>query len=107
MSLPAERPSPKSGPACVIVTTQDNVTADLVIPMIERRAARVVRLDLADFPHHVRLTASGPDWAGMLSVRDHHVRLEDIRTVWWWHPQRARLRAGCWHVAGTGRVGQQ
>ncbi|WUW00192.1 ATP-grasp ribosomal peptide maturase [Streptomyces sp. NBC_01471] len=62
--------------------------------MIERRAARVVRLDLADFPHHVRLTASGPDWAGMLSVRDHHVRLEDIRTVWWWHPQRARLRAG-------------
>lgn len=91
MSLSPEGPSP----TCVIVTTQEDVTADLVIPEIERLGTAVVRLDLADFPHDVRLSAVGPsDWTGMLSVRDHHVRLHEIRTVWWWHPQPARFAEG-------------
>ncbi|MGW6238385.1 MvdC/MvdD family ATP grasp protein [Streptomyces sp. NPDC055094] len=85
--------SERSGPVCV-VTTRGDVTADLVIPEIRSLGVPVIRLDLADFPQSMRLSATGPAWSGTVGVPDREVRLEDIGAVWWWHPEPARISPG-------------
>ncbi|MFF1418003.1 MvdC/MvdD family ATP grasp protein [Streptomyces sp. NPDC058280] len=82
-----------TGSVCV-VTTRDDVTADLVIPEISRLGAPVLRVHLDDFPQTMRLSATGPKWAGTLGVGNRHVRLEKIRAVWWWHPEPVRIAPG-------------
>ncbi|MFE7129342.1 MvdC/MvdD family ATP grasp protein [Streptomyces sp. NPDC057638] len=75
-----------SGPVCVI-TTDGDITADRVVLELAE-AVPVIRFDLADFPSRARLDASfdGARWAGTLTARGRTVRLEEIGSIWWWHP---------------------
>ncbi|MEU5834024.1 MvdC/MvdD family ATP grasp protein [Streptomyces diacarni] len=72
--------------AVVVLTSADDLAADKVVLELGRLGTPVLRFDPARQP--VTLAAShGPaGWHGTLSTGAHHVRLEDIRAVWWWHP---------------------
>lgn len=83
------------GPVCVVTTRQD-ITADRVLISLTAAGADVLRLDLADWPS-VRLDATctgAAGWTGTLTVSGRTVRLEEITTVWWWHPVPAVVHAG-------------
>lgn len=87
------------GPVCVVTTRQD-ITADRVLIELNAAGADVLRLDLADWPS-VRLDAtctSAAGWTGTLTVSGRTVRLEEITTVWWWHPAPAVVHAGRTHA---------
>jgi 8-oxo-dGTP pyrophosphatase MutT (NUDIX family)/glutathione synthase/RimK-type ligase-like ATP-grasp enzyme len=79
-----------------VVTTRQDITADRVLIDLTAAGADVLRLDLAYWPS-VRLDATctgAAGWTGTLTVSGRTVRLEEITTVWWWHPAPAVVHAG-------------
>lgn len=79
-------------PVC-LVTQDDNGTADRIVLQLATLNVPVLRFDLADFPHHVRLDTvfDGHTWTGTLRNRGRAVALEDIGAVLWWHPGTPRI----------------
>lgn len=72
----------------MVVTSLEDVTADLVIEELNDRAARVVRVDPADIgPDLVFGAVLGPDgWAGTLRTPSRSVTLEEVGAVYYRRP---------------------
>jgi hypothetical protein len=86
-----------ANPATVLVlTAAEDPTADAVVAELKRRAARVVRLDLGDFPGRLRLAAQSAEfgWFGRLWADDVVVDLTDVRSVYYRRPRQFRFPAG-------------
>ncbi|MFD5186145.1 MvdC/MvdD family ATP grasp protein [Streptomyces sp. NPDC058372] len=69
----------------LVLTCEEDVTADAVVLQLRRRGVPVLRLDPEDFPGRidlaVRVTADG-EVTGHLSTPTGRVALADIRSVW-------------------------
>jgi len=63
---------------------------------LERRGARVLSCDLADFPDQIQVSAqlASSPWKGELRVQGQVVALEEISSVWWRCPQRSHAPEG-------------
>lgn len=74
--------------AVLVVTRVDDVTADLVVDELNRRAVPVVRLDPGDFPDHVVLDAHFTDGGltGCLHTATRSLDLDSVRSVYWRRP---------------------
>ncbi|MFF8789201.1 MvdC/MvdD family ATP grasp protein [Streptomyces sp. NPDC015125] len=93
VAAPTARQAAGQGHPVCLVTQDDNGTADRIVLELANLDVPVLRLDLADFPHHVRLDGmfDGDTWTGTLKNRGHTVALEDIGAVLWWHPGTPRI----------------
>jgi hypothetical protein len=80
----------------LVLSGLDDPTADAVVAELRRRSARVVRMDLGDFPIRLRLAAStSPDgWVGRLWADDTVVELAEVRSVYYRRPTRFALPEG-------------
>ncbi|MGC4946156.1 MvdC/MvdD family ATP grasp protein [Streptomyces sp. DT224] len=69
----------------LILTSEDDVTADMVIHRLVQQGTPVLRLDPADIPGRVALAAritAGGEVAGHIDTGRHRLALADIRSVW-------------------------
>ncbi|MFE0490136.1 MvdC/MvdD family ATP grasp protein [Streptomyces griseoaurantiacus] len=69
----------------LVLTSEEDLTADMVIGRLNDRGTPVMRLDPEHFPGRVDLTAriaAGGGTAGHLATEDRRVDLADIRSVW-------------------------
>lgn len=75
----------------LVLTGQDDITADAVVEELANRGEHVVRYDTADFPTASRLAVSltGDGWTGSLTG-PRAVRLETVKSVWWRRPNEFR-----------------
>lgn len=87
----------------VILAADDDPTADRVAVELTSRGTPVVRVDTADFPTQLRLTAcfsnALPQWMGSLtgttnSGRKIRVALDEVRSIYYRHPTQFRLPEG-------------
>jgi hypothetical protein len=80
----------------LVLSGSDDPTADAVIAELRRRAARVVRMDIGDFPVRLRLAAatSCDGWAGRLWAEDAAVELAEVGSVYYRRPTRFALPEG-------------
>lgn len=80
--------------AVLVLTSQLDPTADLVITELHRRGTPVFRCDLADFPQHLRITAHFDGrWSGHLATPTRELRLEEIRGAYYRRPSRSQPAA--------------
>jgi ATP-grasp ribosomal peptide maturase len=86
----------RHGGTVLVLTGPSDPTADAVLVELGRRAARVVRLNLGDFPTCLRLAASTSrdGWAGRLWTDDAVVTLAEVRSVYYRRPTRFALPDG-------------
>lgn len=79
----------------VVITRDEDVTADLVCAELVAREVPVVRLDLADFPERLTQVAylvnGRAHWTGALVGRYRDVDLENVRSVWYRKPSTFRF----------------
>ncbi|POX46353.1 ATP-grasp ribosomal peptide maturase [Streptomyces sp. Ru72] len=68
----------------LILTSEQDVTADMVVAELHERAVPVMRLDPADLPGRAVLSAdySHGDFDGYLSVGGHVLSMGGLRSVW-------------------------
>ncbi|MFD7860989.1 MvdC/MvdD family ATP grasp protein [Streptomyces sp. NPDC059783] len=69
----------------LILTSEEDVTADMVVHRLTQRGTPVLRLDPADIPGRVALTAritAGGEVAGHITTQRQRLALADIRSVW-------------------------
>jgi ATP-grasp ribosomal peptide maturase len=69
----------------LILTSEEDVTADMVIVHLARRGVPVLRIDPADLPGRVELTArlsAGGGLAGHIATEHRKVDLADVRSIW-------------------------
>lgn len=83
----------------VLVITRDyDTTADLVIDELDRRGARVVRFDLADFPRQLGQVAylvnGRTHWTGAIRGHCRDLDLSTVRTAWWRKPSHYAPETG-------------
>jgi ATP-grasp ribosomal peptide maturase len=75
----------------LVLTSEEDVTADMVVHRLTQQGTPVLRVDPADIPGRVALTAritAGGEGAGHLTTDRHRVALDDIRSVWLRRPGR-------------------
>lgn len=79
----------------VVITRDQDITADLVCVELDTRGVPVVRLDLADFPQQLTqvsyLVNGRTHWTGALVGRYRDVNVEAVRSVWYRKPSRFRF----------------
>jgi hypothetical protein len=75
-------------PRILVTTGPLDATAEFVIEELNRRRVPLARIDTGAFPDSVNLSATfGPDgWQGKISEGRRHIRLEDLRAVYWRRP---------------------
>jgi hypothetical protein len=80
----------------LIVTGMDDVHADLVIPKIEQRGHRVVRMNTDNFADNATFTVNGDDWGGDVQLRDsdRSFGMLDVESVWYRKPVPVRATCG-------------
>lgn len=80
----------------LILTTEEDVTADMVVLQLGRAGVPVVRLDPADLTNGVALSGEYVQDAcrGHLSVGGRLVSMNGLRSIWVRRPGDAALRAG-------------
>ncbi|MFE2103413.1 MULTISPECIES: ATP-grasp ribosomal peptide maturase [unclassified Streptomyces] len=80
----------------LILTTEEDVTADMVVLQLGRAGVPVVRLDPADLTNGVALSGEYVQGAcrGHLSVGGRLVSMNGLRSIWVRRPGDAALRAG-------------
>lgn len=80
----------------VVLTQDDDVTADLVVLELGRRDVPVFRFDTAEFPGALAFTGEldGGRYTGGLRSAHHHVDLADIGAVYYRKPTSFRFPAG-------------
>ncbi|MET9877558.1 ATP-grasp ribosomal peptide maturase [Actinacidiphila glaucinigra] len=68
----------------LILTSPEDVTADLVVAALHDRGTPVVRLDPADLPGEVSMSAEyvRGDVHGYLSVQERMVSMDSVRSIW-------------------------
>ncbi|MFF8942266.1 ATP-grasp ribosomal peptide maturase [Streptomyces sp. NPDC014864] len=68
----------------LILTSEEDVTADMVVAELHRMGTPVVRLDPADLPDKAVLSAhyAHGDFDGHLSVNGHVLSMRGLRSVW-------------------------
>lgn len=68
----------------LILTSPEDVTADLVVAALHDRGTPVVRLDPADLPGEVSMSAEyvRGDVRGYLSVQERMVSMDSVRSIW-------------------------
>ncbi|WP_131736944.1 ATP-grasp ribosomal peptide maturase [Actinomadura roseirufa] len=84
-----------AAPRPVLVVTQpDDLTADMVIDELNRRKVGVVRLDSADFPHTVTLSAriDNAGVRGTVVTGSRCAELENVRSLYYRRPRGFRFR---------------
>ncbi|RII07982.1 hypothetical protein DSC45_34265 [Streptomyces sp. YIM 130001] len=76
----------------LVVAEQLDAAADMVVDQLNRRDVPLVRIDAADLPQQVTLTATHDGdragWDGVIDDGHRAVRLCDIRAVYWRRPGR-------------------
>lgn len=93
----------------LILTCEQDVTADLVVAELRERSVPLVRLDPADLPGRAALSAEyvHGDFHGYLSVGGHMVSTAALRSVWVRRPGVPAARApeeSEWLTAETGQA---
>jgi ATP-grasp ribosomal peptide maturase len=79
----------------LVLTGDDDPTADAVIAELRRRPVLVTRLDIGDFPARLRLSAHvAAGLQGRLDVGDVSVELVDVRSVYYRRPSQFSFPAG-------------
>lgn len=80
----------------LVLTGDEDPTADAVIDEILRRGRRVARFDIGDLPMNARLNAihDGDGWYGTITGPDSTVDLEDISAIYYRRPSRFTFLAG-------------
>lgn len=69
----------------LILTSEDDVTADMVISHLNQQGTPVLRIDPADIPGRVDLTArfsAGGEVAGHITAGGRRVALDEVRSIW-------------------------
>src|SRR6266568_6307450 len=67
----------------LVLTEPGDTTADLVVKELDQRGARVFRMDAAEFPLSLQVSAQfDGGWRGEISGADGSVDLYDIRSVY-------------------------
>jgi len=79
----------------LIVTGQDDVHADIVIPKLEHRGCSVVRMNTDNFAENARFTVHGEDWNGSVQLHDsgRSFVLQEVTAVWYRKPVPIRSKA--------------
>ncbi|MFF8696231.1 MvdC/MvdD family ATP grasp protein [Streptomyces sp. NPDC015144] len=75
----------------LILTSEDDVTADMVVHRLVRQGTPVLRVDPADIPGRVALTArvtAGGGVAGHITTDRQRLPLDDVRSIWLRRPGR-------------------
>ncbi|MFD0883852.1 ATP-grasp ribosomal peptide maturase [Streptosporangium algeriense] len=79
----------------MVVTSEQDVTADMVIESLNARRAPVVRVDPADIgpglSFHARLGAAGSCWSGRLRTSSRDIALERVRAFYYRRPSPWRF----------------
>lgn len=74
----------------VVITRDQDITADLVVGELARRGVGVVRFDLADYPEHLTQVAylvnGRTRWTGALRGQYRDIDLSAVRAVWYRKP---------------------
>ncbi|WP_026211800.1 ATP-grasp ribosomal peptide maturase [Longispora albida] len=80
----------------LVLTADDDSTADAVVYALRKRDARVVRMDTGDFPRHLHLAASTGEggWQGVLHGDGFSVNLGEVGSVYYRRPTRFVLPEG-------------
>lgn len=86
-------------PARILVLTHDDdPTADVVLHQLNARGIPFVRCDPGDFPARLRLTArldpGGAAWGGRFSGAPREIDLQSLRAVYYRRPSEFRLPSG-------------
>lgn len=88
MTLP---PDP-SARTVLVLTHQDDMSADLVVKELHNQSARVFRADIGDFPFSLSVSAQFDcSWHGELRGADGSVELADIRSIYVRRPTAFRF----------------
>jgi ATP-grasp ribosomal peptide maturase len=90
----------------LILTSKDDVTADMVVTRLHEAAVPVMRLDPADLPVNTVLSAhyTHGDFEGLLSANGHVVSMQGLRSVWVRRPGEPAAHAAepsAWLTAET------
>ncbi|MET7701620.1 MULTISPECIES: ATP-grasp ribosomal peptide maturase [unclassified Streptomyces] len=93
----------------LILTAEQDVTADMVVAKLYERGVPVVRLDPADLPGKAVLSAdyAHGDFDGYLSVNGHVLSMGGLRSVWLRRPGEPAAHApepSPWLTAETGQA---
>ena len=79
-----------AAPSVVVITRDQDITADLVVGELSRRGVGVARFDLADFPERLDqvayLVPGRTRWTGALRGQVRDVDLSAVRAVWYRKP---------------------
>ncbi|MFC4006858.1 MvdC/MvdD family ATP grasp protein [Nonomuraea purpurea] len=79
----------------MVITCEEDVTANLVIAKLNERGAPVARVDPADIGLGLTFSAQGgadlPGWAGRLRTASREVALDDVRAVYHRRPSLWRF----------------
>lgn len=77
-----------TGRTVVVLTREDDVTADLVVLELAERGVPVFRFDTAEFPTRLVLTGEldGGRWIGGLRTNHRHLDLNDVSGVYYRRP---------------------
>lgn len=78
----------------LVLTRPNDGTAAGVVTELERRGVAVVRADVGDFPLDATLVASmggHREWRGSLNLAGKHVRLDEIRAIYYRRPTGFRF----------------
>ncbi|GIG61798.1 ATP-grasp ribosomal peptide maturase [Longispora fulva] len=80
----------------LVLTSEEDSTADLVIDELRKREASIVRMDTGDFPTGLRLSAhiSDEGWRGRIDGDDAAVDLSQVEAVYYRRPTRFVLPEG-------------
>jgi ATP-grasp ribosomal peptide maturase len=90
----------------LILTSKEDVTADMVVTKLHEAAVPVMRLDPADLPNDTLLSAhyTRGDFEGLLSANGHVVSMGGLRSVWVRRPGEPAAHAAepsAWLTAET------
>lgn len=79
----------------LVVAERLDASADMVVDQLNQRGVPVMRVDSADFPQRLALTAghrpTAAGWRGSLTDGCRSVRLENVRAVYYRRPGRPRI----------------
>lgn len=80
----------------LVLTAAQDPTADAVVAELDRRGARVTRLDTGDFPTRLRIAAhtDADGWTGHLCTEETRLDLSRVGSVYYRRPTRFRFPHG-------------
>ena len=82
--------------AVLVLTTEEDVTADIVIQAMLERDVPVVKFDTGTFPAEAEVTVTAKDglFAAILTTATDEVDLQSLRSVWYRRPTEFSFEAG-------------